>query len=214
MESYKGIISLFNIMLLWWCRVIFAETCDTLAFGSIDTVIECVKSNCPEDSVITIYRTNGSISKTHFKGCSDTSIFYSLNEYGDTVAFSQHINKKTVGLRRFYYSESRPKRFTHYNDSGSKHGWEVFWYENGNVKDSILFRNDSTIQRASYYQNGQLFMREKDIYGGDGYDAVSYNPAGEKTGEIHNGTGTVFVCDSVGSECHELIYKNGKRVFE
>ena len=39
--------------------------------------------------------------------------------------------------------------------SGPKHGWEVFWYDNGKVKDSTLYRNDMVIRggvRSSFFQ--------------------------------------------------------------
>jgi antitoxin component YwqK of YwqJK toxin-antitoxin module len=121
---------------------------------------------------------------------------------------------KPIGFHQIFYSANHPERFTNFNDSGRQDGWEVFWYKNRNVKDSILFRNDSTIQRTSFFLNGKLAMKETDIYGDKGYNAVSYNPKGKKTGEITNGTGTVFVCDSVGGDCHKLTFKNGKRVFE
>ena len=104
------------------------------------------------------------------------------------------------------------KRITNYDSSGEKHGWEVFWYDNGNVKDSIFFQNDSTFKRKTFYYNGKIAIREKDIY--SSYDAVSYDPKGKKTGFIENGNGEIFVCDSVGKNCKSLKFKNGKQVFK
>jgi antitoxin component YwqK of YwqJK toxin-antitoxin module len=123
-------------------------------------------------------------------------------------------NSKAIGLHRTYYSADRPRRFTAFDSLGRKNGWEVFWYANGNVKDSILFRNDSTMQRTSFYHNGRISTKEKDIYGNDGYDAISYTPEGSKTGEIRNGTGMILVCDSVGGDCRKLTFKNGEDVFD
>ena len=137
---------------------------------------------------------------------------FTLDHNGDTLRVGLKSEGQSVGLFRSYYSANRPKRFTNFNDNGDKHGWEIFWYDNGNVKDSILFRNDSTMQRRSYYYNGKPQMFEDDIY--RTYDAVSFNPKGKRTGKIKDGTGTVFLCDSVGGDCKELKYKDGKRVLE
>ena len=189
------------------------RSCDTSnSFG--ENYIKCIKADCPRDSIIFTYIDNNFISERHFPGCGNRESFISYHENGDTLTCSNHIGKNTVGLRRIYYTGYRPERFTNFDSTGRKHGWEVFWYENGNVKDSILFRNDSTIQRSSFYHNGKVSIKEKDIYGNDGYDAVSFTPEGKKSGEIQNGTGTVFVCDSVGGNCKKLTFKGGKRVFE
>jgi len=133
-------------------------------------------------------------------------------ESGDTSMVAHYINGVPIGSLKRFYAPNQPKRFTNFNDNGDKHGWEIFWYDNGNVKDSILFRNDSTMQRRSYYYNGKPQMFEDDIYGT--YDAVSFNPKGKRTGKIKDGTGTVFLCDSVGGDCKELKYKGGKRIVE
>ena len=121
-------------------------------------------------------------------------------------------NGKPIGEHKQYYGKDKPKRFTRYNNKGEKHGWEVFWYDNGNVKDSIFFQNDSTFKRKTFYYNGKIAIREKDIY--SSYDAVSYAPEGKKTGFIENGNGEIFVCDSVGKNCKSLKFKNGKQVFK
>jgi hypothetical protein len=177
-----------------------------------DVVVTCVESNCPSDCTRVIYENGFLRTKYFYPGCKDTMAYVSFAENGDTVGQSQKLRGKTVGLRRYWYLGKRPKRFTNFNDDGDKHGWEIFWYDNGNVKDSILFRNDSTMKRRSYYYNGKPQMFEDDIYGT--YDAVSFNPKGKRTGRIKDGTGTVFLCDSVGRDCKALRYEGGKRVIE
>ena len=141
-------------------------------------------------------------------------IFTYLSPEEDTLSVGPVFSGKSIGLHRQYFSANRPKRFIHYDSTGQKNGWEIFWYENGTVKDSIFFRNDSTIKRTSFYENGRLSITKKNIYGNDGYDAISYNYNGKKTGEIINGTGTIFVCDSIGGKCKKLEFKDGKRVFK
>ena len=187
------------------------KACDTTkVFG--DVRVTCIESNCPHDCTKVVYE-NGFLSTEYvYPGCSDSMAYVSFSEKGDTLGTSQKVGGNTVGIRKDWYPGNRPKRFTSFNDNGDKHGWDIFWYDNGNVKDSILFRNDSTMQRRSYYYNGKPQMFEDDIYGT--YDAVSFNPKGKRTGKIKDGTGTVFLCDSVGGDCKELKYKGGKRIVE
>lgn len=141
-----------------------------------------------------------------------TGWFFSLSKKSDTLYVGYAKNNLTIGLERRYYPGHHPKRFTHYDSTGRKNGWEVFWYENGNVKDSILFRNDSTISRTSFYNNGAISIVEKNIY--KSYKAISYDIKGKKTGEVKKGNGHIFVCDSLGENCKKLKFKNGKRVFK
>ena len=150
--------------------------------------------------------------KTEYASGKRHGIILGFFENGDTSIIGYYRNGRPIGQLRSYCSPNKPERFTNFNDNGDKHGWEIFWYDNGNVKDSILFRNDSTMQRRSYYYNGKPQMFEDDIYGT--YDAVSFSPKGKRTGRIKDGTGAVFLCDSVGGDCKELKYKDGKRVLE
>jgi antitoxin component YwqK of YwqJK toxin-antitoxin module len=204
-----------NIILITFSSFVFSkeQVCDTLRWGS-EIAIECIKSNCPYDSTVTFYRPDSTTSITTYLNCGDEGIFVVLASNSDTLSFSHLKHNKSIGLRRIYYSANHPQQFTNFNNSNQQDGWEVLWYPNGNIKDSILFRNDSTIQRTTFFYNGKVQMRETHIYGDTGYCAVSYNPKGIKTGEIKNGTGTVFVYDSVGGNFHKLVYKNRKRVFD
>jgi antitoxin component YwqK of YwqJK toxin-antitoxin module len=186
--------------------------CDTTMWGK-DTVVECIENNCPNDSTVICYMKT-TISKEIFYYCKDSSVFVLLTLNGDTITHSYARVGKTIGLRRIYFTKGNPKRFTNFSSTGQKDGWEVFWYSNGNVKDSILFRNDSTIARSSFYLNGRKQVIERDIYGPNGYSATSYTPKGKKNGAVINGTGAISVCDSIGANCHTLTFKNGKRVFE
>jgi antitoxin component YwqK of YwqJK toxin-antitoxin module len=189
------------------------EHCDTsYSFG--DTVVKCVKVNCPIDSTEITYRNGKLASKRFYPGCGKERLFISFHENGDTLTHSRHIGKSTIGLRRIYYSANRPERFTTFDSTGCKNGWEVFWYENGNVKDSVFNVNDLVIKGTSFYQNGKPSLVEDSICDRALLKATSYNVNGKKTGVIKNGTGTVFVCDSVGGDCKKLIFKDGKRVFE
>ena len=118
-----------------------------------------------------------------------------------------------IGHHRMYYSANRPKRFINFNDEGKKDGWEVFWYDNGNVKDSTFFESGDITKGTTFYYNGKPSLVENEIDGKSLVSATSYNPKGKKTGQVKNGNGTIFVCDSVGTDCKELAFKNGKRVF-
>ena len=206
----------------WW-----PSRCGTvdMSFVEADTVMTLYK--CGEDSYTLINMKNdayhGVFERWDKNGVLRSRIRYCQDRFcgevrgwdstGNLLTEKKYdITNKPVGLHRQYYSADRPKRFTNFNDNGDKHGWEIFWYDNGNVKDSILFRNDSTMQRRSYYYNGKPQMFEDDIYGT--YDAVSFNPKGKRTGKIKDGTGAVFLCDSVGGDCKELKYKDGKRIVE
>jgi antitoxin component YwqK of YwqJK toxin-antitoxin module len=146
--------------------------------------------------------------------CAPCGISYTIGVSGDTLYVGQGCAGISFGLRRIYFTKGNPQRFTNFSSTGQKDGWEVFWYSNGNVKDSILFRNDSTIARSSFYLNGRKQVIERDIYGPNGYSATSYTPKGKKNGAVINGTGAISVCDSIGANCHTLTFKNGKRVFE
>jgi antitoxin component YwqK of YwqJK toxin-antitoxin module len=155
------------------------------------------------------YYPSGKLEATYTKNW-DVLVF----ENGDTMAILHKKNDHPVGQRRMYFSGQRPKRFITYNDSGEKHGWEVFWYENGNVKDSTLYNNGDITKGTSFYLNGKFSLIENDLQGDRLLSATSYNPQGKKTGEVNNGTGTIFVCDSLGGDCHELQFKDGKQVFK
>jgi antitoxin component YwqK of YwqJK toxin-antitoxin module len=185
--------------------------CDTSVFMS-ETTIVCTRVESQGDSLVKTYRNSVLVSERYFKHGSNEYTFVSFHKNGDTLTHSKHQGKHTIGLRRMFFKKDQPKRFTHFDTTGDKHGWEVFWYDNGNVKDSIYFQNDSTFKRKSFYYNGQVSIQEKDIY--TSYNAVSYDPEGEKTGEVKDGTGTIFGCDSVGGDCKELTFKDGKRVFK
>ena len=185
--------------------------CDTSnVFG--DQWITCIESNCPSDSIKTIYENNNLRRIFKYYNCKDSGEFIYFSESGDTLSHSFFLDGNTIGIAKYWYSKGVQKRITNYDSSGEKHGWEVFWYDNGNVKDSIFFQNDSTFKRKTFYYNGKIAIREKDIY--SSYDAVSYDPKGKKTGFIENGNGEIFVCDSVGKNCKSLKFKNGKQVFK
>jgi antitoxin component YwqK of YwqJK toxin-antitoxin module len=81
----------------------------------------------------------------------------------------------------------------------SQNGWEVYRYENGNVKDSTLYRNDTFAVTTRFYHNGKVAIKEKYVHGVGGYSAVTFTPDGKKTGEIKNGNGTIIECDSLAS---------------
>jgi hypothetical protein len=70
------------------------------------------------------------------------------------------------------------------------------------------------MQGKSFYLNGKLSYEQKNIYNTCGYNVISYNPQGKKTGEVKNGIGTVYTCNSLGGNCHALEFKDGKRVFK
>jgi antitoxin component YwqK of YwqJK toxin-antitoxin module len=189
------------------------SNCDTTIFFG-DTTIECANNDCPTDSSIITYRNGRHVSIIHRYGCGKEEIFVSFHENGDTLTYSRHIGKATIGLRRIFYSANRPERFTTFDSTGRKNGWEVFWYENGNVKDSLFYVNDLVIKGTSFYQSGKPSLIEDSICGRVLFKATSYNVNGKKTGVIKNGTGTVFVCDSIGGDCKKLTFQNGKRLFD
>jgi antitoxin component YwqK of YwqJK toxin-antitoxin module len=193
---------------------VMSKTCDTTILLDDGETVDCIISNCPTDSIVTTIENGRTTQTKIYRGCKDQGDFYYFGENGDTLTFSHFLGKKTIGQRRMFYSANHPKRFTNFSSTGQKDGWEVFWYSNGNVKDSILFRNDSTIARSSFYLNGRKQVIERDIYGPNGYSATSYTPKGKKNGAVINGTGAISVCDSIGANCHTLTFKNGKRVFE
>ncbi len=188
------------------------EKCDTSYFLG-DTTIECRKSNCPKDSIL-IFITSSIISKEIFPNCRDSSVYITLSRKNhDTLGHSTYKGEKKIGLSRIYYSANRPKQFTHYNDSGQKHGWEVSWYDNGNVKDSTLYQNDTLIRGKIFYYNGGLKSVAENVNNRQLYSASSYSPTGQKTGTIRNGTGIIYSCDSLGNNCHRIVYRDGKYIY-
>lgn len=206
----------------WW-----PSQCGNKVTNVVNGDTLTIDYRCDEDSYTMIHMKNdyyhGLFKRWDKNGILRSRIDYCRDRFcGDVIGWDTAGNILTekkynssgepIGFHREFYSADHPKRFTNFNDQGDKHGWEIFWYDNGNVKDSILFRNDSTMQRRSYYYNGKPQMFEDDIYAT--YDAVSFNPKGKRTGKIKDGTGTVSLCDSVGGDCKELKYKDGKRVLE
>jgi antitoxin component YwqK of YwqJK toxin-antitoxin module len=167
--------------------------------------------------------SNGSLADTLFSYFEDGSLesksapcgkSFILDNNKDTVYIGYVCNKITKGLRRMYYSANQPERFTNFNDQGKKHGWEVYWYKNGKVKDSTYYHSGTITKGKSFYLNGQVSLVEDSINGRSTLRSTSYTFKGKKSGEIKNGTGTVLVCDSLGNNCNKLIFKNGNRVME
>jgi len=202
---------LFTIVTL--CAFSYGAMCDTTAVFK-EQWITCIENNCPKDSIKKIFE-NGILKRQYcYFSCKDSGIFLYFDRNGDTLTKTYFVGKKSIDVSRQWFSVGHPKRFTPYNDSGRKNGWEVFWYENGNVKDSTFYSNDSIVKGTSFYHNGKPSLIEDSICGSFLFKATSYNIKGKKTGEIRNGTGTVFVCDSSGGDCKRLTFNKGKRVFD
>jgi antitoxin component YwqK of YwqJK toxin-antitoxin module len=113
-----------------------------------------------------------------------------------------------------FYPGNRPEQFITYNDSGKQHGWEVRWYENGNVKDSTLYNNGVIAKGLNFYHNGKPSVIISDMKRRTCVSSISYNTTGKIIGQVINGNGTLIDCDSLGGNCHTLVYKDGKRVFK
>lgn len=141
-------------------------------------------------------------------------MFTYFSPEGDTLSIGPVYLGKSIGLHRQYFSANHPQRFIHYDSTGQKHGWEVFWYENGNVKDSTLFKKGYAVSGKTFYLNGKVNYWEKEVKGRTLKSAISYNQKGKKTGEVINGNGVFFICDSIGGNCKKLEFKDGKRVFK
>jgi antitoxin component YwqK of YwqJK toxin-antitoxin module len=214
----KIFVSKFNLILMVTLTLLLTRkcqstnSCDTTVW-STDTTIRCIESHCPKDSVVTYHMKNG-VSRKNFVNCGDSAVFVLFSLNGDTITHSISKAGKTIGLRRIFYPTKLPQRFTNFSSTGQKDGWEVFWYSNGKTKDSTLYSNDDIIKGTSFYLNGKPSLIEDSISGKELYSATSYTPKGKKNGAVINGTGTISVCDSIGSNCHTLTFKNGKRVFE
>jgi antitoxin component YwqK of YwqJK toxin-antitoxin module len=193
---------------------VISEICDTTIIFDDEKMVHCITSNCPKDSIVKTIENGRNTRTKIYRGCKDQGDFYYFGENGDTLTYSHFLGKKTIGQRRMFYSANHPKRFTNFSSTGKKDGWEVFWYSNGHVKDSTLYRNDDIIKGTSFYLNGKPSLIEDSISGKELYSATSYTPKGKKNGAVFNGTGTISVCDSIGANCHTLTFKNGKRVFE
>jgi antitoxin component YwqK of YwqJK toxin-antitoxin module len=209
----KSIFNKIILSVVTLNALIYSSICDTTVVLK-EQWITCIEDNCPIDSIKNIFQ-NGVLRRQYrYFSCKDSGIFLYLNQNGDTLTKTSFIGKKTIGLSQQWYSANHPERFTAFDSTGRKNGWEVFWYENGNVKDSLFYVNDLVIKGTSFYHNGKPSLVEDSICGRVLFKATSYNVNGKKTGVIKNGTGTVFVCDSIGGDCKKLTFQNGKRLFD
>ncbi len=201
--------------------------------GKCDTIINIndtflVKFKCNESryikAIIKNDKYNGLFLAWDKTGRLRSRIQYCMDKFcGEVMAWDSlgniltekyyNADYKPIGLHRIYYSANRPKQFTHYNDSGQKHGWEVSWYDNGNVKDSTLYQNDTLIRGKIFYYNGGLKSVAENVNNRQLYSASSYSPTGQKTGTIRNGTGIIYSCDSLGNNCHRIVYRDGKYIY-
>ena len=159
-----------------------------------------------------IYENGVLIRQYRYFLCKDSGVFLYFGENGDTLTKTFFAGNKNIGTSRQWHSVGHPKHFVTYNDSsGRRNGWEVYWYKNGNVKDSTLYTCDSFVECTHFYHNGNVAIKKRyDRSGKGGYSAVTYDIRGRKTGEIIRGNGTVVECDSIGNNCQETTLKDGK----
>ena len=164
------------------------------------------------DGLKEVWHKNGKkMSEIPYLNNKKNGIVKGWNEVGDLVSHYEFRNGIPVGFHKSYYSKNRPKEFTHYNDSGEKHGLCETWFENGNRKDSVVYNNGKIVEGRYYFRNGKLRYTAK-LKNGDIVKAVYFSPDGEKTGEIINGNGTVLIYDVDGISPSEFKCKNGKWV--
>jgi len=205
----------------WWPNK--CGDIDTLisSFDTIITKYECKKNG----KKILSTKRNGYYDGLYVAWDKDGNIIervkYYKNEFDDTIEawdstgflISKRYYEKGVpiGYHKDYYSKNRPKEFTHYNDSGEKHGLCETWFENGNRKDSVVYNNGKIVEGRYYFRNGKLRYTAK-LKNGDIVKAVYFSPDGEKTGEIINGNGTVLIYDVDGISPSEFKCKDGKWV--
>ena len=208
MATISKLISL--IIFLQTVNFAALNKCDT-TIGYRSTIITCIESNCPKDSLITQYRNN-KLERCHiYYSCKDSGMFLYFSPEGDTLTKSFFKSGKTVGLLQEWYNNKKIKRKCNYNSSGEKHGLSETWFENGNRKDSVVYNNGKIVEARYYFRNGKLRYTAK-LKNGDIVKAVYFSPDGEKTGEIINGNGTVLIYDVDGLSPSEFKCKDGKWV--
>jgi antitoxin component YwqK of YwqJK toxin-antitoxin module len=175
--------------------------------GSLKSISH-YQTGCQIDS-LTEFHENGTISTIcTYKNCKAEGLSYRFSETGDTLGIYENKNGISVGIHRTWYSHNHLKNFTRYNDSGQKHGLSESWYENGDRKDSIMYKNDDIVEAREYFPNGRI--RYWDIYKGDKTQTGSrMTPDGKPCGKIVAGNGTVITYTADGAKRYLEEYVDG-----
>ena len=207
------LIKISFIFIGLFCSVC-SQICDTSKNLLGSALITCIYSNCPEDSSMIEYEDGCLRRKYIYFSCKDSGMFLYFNEKGDTLTKSFFKGDKTIGYSKQFFSANHPKRFISHNDSGKKHGWEVKWYENGNVKDSIYNQNDEITRLRSNFTNGKIRLRIEDVFANNfkTKTAVYYDTAGVVTGKVKNGNGTFIIWSDDAKTRWLETYENGEEV--
>lgn len=96
-----------------------------------------------------------------------------------------------------------------YDSSGNKNGWSKSWYENGTLKDSVLFSKGDKLKEHLFYENGKKMFSS--TMRPDGYivSSVSFDTKGKKNGEVKSGNGRVILPGRM-EKLDTLVIRNGK----
>ena len=166
------------------------------------------------DAIDTLFRNSDTLVtkyRCYDNGNKKNGIVKGWNELGDLVSHYEFRNGIPVGFHKSYYSKNRPKEFTHYNDSGQKHGLCETWFENGNRKDSVVYNNGKIVEGRYYFRNGKLRYTAK-WHDSLKIEMVTFYPDGRKCSELKSGTGEIKLFIEDGTKSYQYKYKDGRRI--
>jgi antitoxin component YwqK of YwqJK toxin-antitoxin module len=191
---------------------VFAFQCDTSKTLLGKVKVTCTKSNCPAESVITIFEDGVFQKKYTYYSCKDSGQFLTFSKNGDTLTKSYFIGNKTVGLAIYKFSNEKIKSFLNFNSQGKKHGLCETWREDGTRKDSTVYRNDTIIEEREYFTSGKVRQWFKKCLNAHFVEAYFYHPDGTSAGKIVKGNGIVTGYTETADRKFIDRYENGSLV--
>jgi len=171
--------------------------------GKIHTLYK-YKNGCPIDTGFEYY-DNGKISTiTIFLKCDSVYTYESYYENGDIQIIESLNSKKT------YFTGNKLRSSTNYRKKYNKEGLCTEYFENGQPKDSALYKEDKTVWSKSFFSTGKLRLYYKEIKDGKILEGYSYSPKSKITGSIKNGNGTLLIYHGDGTGPDTMTFKDGE----
>ena len=167
--------------------------------------------NCPMGKFIE-YHENQNVKLTYkYIDCEIHGVSLHLSSKGDTLGLNYYENGKPVGIHRSWHLNGKSQSITHFNNQGQRHGLRETWREDGTRIDSTRYENGRIVEIREYFYYGSIrqFMRDED---GALDSAAFYDPEGNITGKIINGTGKAIGYSEDGNKRWFDSYENGVRI--
>jgi antitoxin component YwqK of YwqJK toxin-antitoxin module len=162
------------------------------------------------------FRDDGAVqSYRPFRNCKKHGKWASFHENGDTASFGFLKDGKQEGLFKQFYESGQLKQTVMYRND-KRHGPRVEYLENGTRIDSIIYKDGEIVEEYRYFRNGKIRIEAK-YHSETDMEITAYDPQGEVSGQIKEGTGTAVIWAENDDGTYREIpvtYKDGLEVFE